>query len=402
MVVLEHEVGHAPDLERPILGRREQMFSVGRKTDGDDRTLVGEPRVPRRVARRGLKRNDRPEMNPLVAARRDHVPAVGRECHGKHLRQRLLERVETDAVGRPPELHRLVSTRGSEKLPGRMPGEVEDRPVVDVDRAEQRAVGNVPELDRPVIAGRRQRQLVGGEFGVVEEVSMAPERPDELPGRRVADFGDSRQARDPTRDHEPLPVAAEMHRRRRAGKIFDRAEPGTGGIDDIHRTATAHRQPRAVGSLRGGRHRLGAGVGRERRHDERPQDRRIDGGAGRAGRDPGLEHGLVGRRHLRLVIRGHVVAGGAPDPLDHRGGGRITGHDRIPRLSTAPAERRERLDRKSRLVVAIVVAAGAVDPQDGRDVAVVRGRRRARQGCEQAHDDCVLHDSSAGRGTRGS
>ena len=243
VVVLKHEVGHAPDLERPILGRGEQVFSVSRKTDGDDRTLVGEPRVQRWVARRGVKRNDRPEMNPLVAARRDHVPAVGGERHGRHLRQRLLECVETDAVGRPPELHRLVSTRGSEKLPGRMPGEVEDRPVVDVNRAEQRAVGDVPELDRPVIAGRGQRLLVGREFGVVEKVAVAAERPDELPGRRVADFGNAHQAGDSSRDHEPLPVAAEMHRRRRAGNILDRAEPGAGGIEEVHRAAAGHRQP---------------------------------------------------------------------------------------------------------------------------------------------------------------
>jgi Holliday junction resolvase-like predicted endonuclease len=55
-------------------------------------------------------------------------------------------------------------------------------------------------------------------------------------------------------------------------------------------------------------------------------------------------------------------------------------------------------------LVAFVVAAGAVDPQDGRDVAIVRRScRRARQRGQQAHDDDeLLHDSSVGRGIRGS
>ena len=94
-------------------------------------------------------------MNPLVAAGSDHLRAVGGEEHGVNVALRLAEGVEPLAVGDPPELDGLIAARRGEHAPSWMPGEIEDGGVVDVDFAEERAVGNVPEPDRAVVACRR-------------------------------------------------------------------------------------------------------------------------------------------------------------------------------------------------------------------------------------------------------
>ena len=137
VVVFEHEVGHAPTLERPIFRGGEQVPPVGRKPDGDDRALVCKTGMEWRIDRRGIDRHKLPEMDPFVAAPADHVLPVGRERDGEHLPLRLIERVEPHAVAGPPKLDRLVGARRPEQFSTRVPGEVEDRPVVDVDRTKQ-------------------------------------------------------------------------------------------------------------------------------------------------------------------------------------------------------------------------------------------------------------------------
>ena len=60
-----------------------------------------------------------------------------------------------------------------------MPGEIEDGAVVNIDRADEFAGGDIPEPDRPVVAGRGQKRAVGGELSIVEEIAMAVEGTDQ-------------------------------------------------------------------------------------------------------------------------------------------------------------------------------------------------------------------------------
>ena len=135
--------------------------------------------VELRVEPRLVERDELPEVDSLVATGSDQMAAVGGEEDGADLPLRLFERVEAGAVACPPQLHRLVGARRGEELAGGMPGEIEDGAVVDIDRSDEVAGGDIPELDRPVVAGRGEERAIGGELGVVEEIAMAAEGPDE-------------------------------------------------------------------------------------------------------------------------------------------------------------------------------------------------------------------------------
>ena len=83
-----------------------------------------------------------------------------------------------------------------------MPGEIEDGTVVDIDRADEFAGGDIPELDRPVVAGRGEERAIGGELGVVEEIAMAAEGPDERARGGVAELGLADEPGGAAGDHE--------------------------------------------------------------------------------------------------------------------------------------------------------------------------------------------------------
>jgi hypothetical protein len=176
-----------------------------------------------------------------------------------------------------------------------------------------------------------------------------------------------------------------VHGRHLARQVGERGErprcrPAVLDGDDFDAAAAGDGQPAPVGRPGDGRDRLDARIRSERRHGECLEDRTVLCRPRGARRDPGLERGEVGRGHLRLVGRRHVIGVGALDPLnEHRRGG-VAGHDRVAGAVAPLPQRREPLDGEPRLRVAVVVAARAIGPQDRRDLAVIRRRSEARHG----------------------
>ena len=133
--------------------------------------------VELRIEPRLVERDELPEVDPLVATGGDQMTAVGGEEDGADFPLGLFERVEAEPVAGPPQLDCLVGAGRGEELGRRMPGEIEDGAVMDIDRANEVAGGDIPEPNRPVVAGGGQKRAVGGELGVVEEIAMAAEGP---------------------------------------------------------------------------------------------------------------------------------------------------------------------------------------------------------------------------------
>ena len=275
--MLQHEVGHAPTLERPIFRGGEQVPPISREPDGDDRALVCKTGKERRIDRRGIDRHELPEVDPFVAAPADHVLPVGREHYGEHLPLRLIERVETHAVAGPPELDRLVGARRTEQRSTRVPGEVEDRPVVDVNRTKQRPIGHIPELDRTVVARSGKKFPVGREFGVIEHVAVAAERADQAAGGQIPKFGHTGEAGHATSDDERFAIRTEVHRIRLPRKVDGCHLAGWHGCSagrsghDHEPTAADNGNTAAVGRDRRGGHRHRSHVRWQLGHDQRLQ-----------------------------------------------------------------------------------------------------------------------------------
>ena len=226
---------------------------------------------------------------------------------------------------------------------------------------------------------------------------MAAERADQAACRRIAKFGHTGEAGHATSDDERLAIRTEVHRIRLPRNVdgchlawwHGRSASRSG--HDHEPTSADNGHAAAVGRDRRGGHRHRSHVRWQFRNDQRLKQRHVGDGRCRTGRDPSLEDGPVGRRHLWFVIGRHVIPFLAEDSLDHDRSGNVTRHDRVARFSATLTERCERLDGQFTLFVAVVVTSGAVGPQDRRDITFVRRRRMAITG-DRSH----AHENSNG------
>ena len=211
-------------------------------------------------------------MDLLVAAGSDDIPAVGRELNCIDFRLRFFQRIEAEAVAGPPQLHCFIGAGGGEDFSGGMPGEIEDRTVVNIDRAEQPAVSHVPEFDGTVIARRGERCAVGGKLGVKKLIAVAVKGAEHRPTGQIAQLCHACQSCDPSGNHKQPAIGADMHRGHGAGEIGDLGGLLASGVEHRDGATAGHDQPRAIGRKGGGGHRLDTDVGRDRRHGKRRQD----------------------------------------------------------------------------------------------------------------------------------
>src|ERR1051325_5104212 len=139
-------------------------------------------------------RNKLPHVNTFVGAGGEDVQGVGREGDGVEVALRLVQSVETHAIGDAPEFYGLIGAGGGENGAGWIESEIENGAVVDVDRAKEFAVGDLPEANNFVVASGGEHAAIGGKFGVVKCIAASAEFADERAGFQIVKLRDAIQA----------------------------------------------------------------------------------------------------------------------------------------------------------------------------------------------------------------
>ncbi len=331
-------VGGIPDLDRPVLGERDQSRTVGREREPHDRPLVGEPCLDHRVDLRLVPRDELPDADRIVRAAGHDEAAVGAEGAAVLLLERLGERIEPHAVGHAPDLARVVGTGADQEAAVGAERDVVDGPVMAAQRAQRRTAPGIPELDHLVVAAGGQGVAVGRELGVVEEVFVAREPAHDRPVLDLPDGRHTPQTRDSRRRHQQRAVAAEVHGRDLTGEVLKcphrrivRHGQGPGGPVQGDRRIAGDRQPAAVarGVERGDRPDLR--LGRDPGHDQgqaiglftrrRPF---------RSGVDPRLQQGDLLGVGARLTLGRHRRLRQTCELADHPAGRGVAGADHRP------------------------------------------------------------------------
>ena len=369
VTILSEPLG-GPGLDRQVLAGTDQVASVGRELQVEQRGLVGEAGVANRVGSLAAVPGDLPGADAVVDASGDDESPVGRDRHGVLALGRFVECVESLSGLEVPELDGAIATgRGQEAAPG-VKGHVGDRTVVTAHLHAPFPAGRLPDDDRAVVGSGGQQGGVGGERHGVEAVGVTANDAGEFRGLfrsglarvngDVVDPGLTEQARFSRSSHQSATVGRKRQVADLAGQPRQRRQ-WFGPADmrqaqQLHLSGPGHRVPASVGRDDQGVDRLAdLPPGRNAGHCQR---RGRVGGRKRLGTagDPGLEHRDLRRARAAIAFRRHERLAATFDQLHQQAGLDLARHHRRTRLTTLDQARMSGQHQPALGVLGVVTA----------------------------------------------